>query len=226
MTDEPEKPKTKMVLYGHPFSAYTWKALIALYCEDLEFEFRIVDGDHPEHVELVKSASPLGKFPVIVDEENVIFETTSIIEYVARHYGGLEMLIPKEEDAAIGMRMLDRLFDNYVMTPMQDIMGEYQRDRDNPDMTRVSEAQDKLEWSYAWLDGWLEYYPPMDHVSLIECAAAPSLFYADWVHPIGDHFARLKMWRAHLLRLPAVARCIEEARPYRELFPPGAPDRD
>jgi glutathione S-transferase len=226
MSEEPEKPKTKLVLYGHPFSSYTWKALIALYSEDLDFEFRIVDADHPEHVEMVQAAGPLGKFPVLVDGENIIFEATSIIDYVARHYGGLQMLIPKEEDAAIGMRMLDRLFDNYVMSPMQDIVSEYLHDRDNPDMARIGEARDKLEKSYAWIDGWLEYYPPMDHVSLIECAAAPALFYADWVHPIGEHFARLRIWRSHLLRLPAVARCIEDARPYREGFPPGAPDRD
>ena len=31
---------------------------------------------------------------------------------------------------------------------------------------------------------------------------------------------------AHLLALPAVTNCVEEARPYRHLFPPGAPDRD
>jgi glutathione S-transferase len=226
MTDTPEQPKTKLAIYGHPFSSYTWKALIALYASDLEFDFRIVDGDHPQHVEMVRSAGPLGKFPVLVEGDNVIFESTSIIEYVARHYGGLEMLIPKDPDAAIGMRMLDRLFDNYVMSPMQDVVAEYLRARDNPDQARIAEARDKLERSYAWIDGWLEYYPPMDHVSLIECAAAPALFYADWVHPIDDRFARLKIWRAHLLRLPAVARCIEDARPYRAGFPPGAPDRD
>ena len=226
MTDDPEKPKTTLVLYGHPFSSYTWKALIALYAEDLEFEFRIVDADHPEHVEFVKGAGPLGKFPVLLHEENVIFEATSIIEYVARHFGGLEMLVPKEQDPAIGMRMLDRVFDNYVMGPTEEIIHEHIRDRDNPDTARIEEAQEKLERSYAWIDGWLQFYPPMDHVSLIECAAAPALFYADWVHPIGDHFERLQIWRAHLMNRPAVARCIEEARPYRGMFPPGAPDRD
>jgi len=226
MTEEPEKPNTKLVLYGHPFSSYTWKALIAMYAEDLEFEFRIVDADHPEHVEFVQQAGPLGKFPVLLHEENVIFEATSIIEYVARHFGGLEMLVPKEMDPAIGMRMLDRVFDNYVMGPTEEIVREYIRDRDNPDMARIGEARDKLEKSYGWIDGWLQFYPPMDHISLIECAAAPALFYSDWVHPIGEDFARLRIWRSHLLSRPAVARCVEDARPYRSIFPPGAPDRD
>jgi glutathione S-transferase len=29
-----------------------------------------------------------------------------------------------------------------------------------------------------------------------------------------------------LLWRPSVARAVDEARPYRNLFPPGAPDRD
>ena len=71
-----------------------------------------------------------------------------------------------------------------------------------------------------------ELNPTADAVTLIECAAAPSLFYADWVNPIPAHFARLRDWRAHLLALPAVARCVDNARPYRHYFPLGAPDRD
>jgi len=61
---------------------------------------------------------------------------------------------------------------------------------------------------------------------LVECAAAPSLFYADWVHPIGEAFPLLRAWRANLNARPEVARCIEAARPYRGFFPLGAPDRD
>ena len=63
-------------------------------------------------------------------------------------------------------------------------------------------------------------------ISLVTCAAAPSLFYADWVEPIPDDCPRLAELRAELLDLPAVNRCVEEARPYRAWFPSGAPDRD
>ncbi|NCP11203.1 MAG: glutathione S-transferase family protein, partial [Sphingomonadales bacterium] len=66
--------------------------------------------------------------------------------------------------------------------------------------------------------------PP--HVSLVSCAAAPSLFYADWVDPIPADCPRLRGLRADLLALPPVARCVDDARPYRPYFPPGAPDRD
>jgi len=65
-----------------------------------------------------------------------------------------------------------------------------------------------------------------DEFSLADCAAAPSLFYADWVHPIPDEFANLRAYRQRLLARPSFARAVDEARPYRSFFPPGAPDRD
>lgn len=215
-----------LALYGHPFSSYTWKALIALYANGTEFDFRMVDDDHPTNAAVVQSAGPLGKFPVLSDGDHLIFEATTIIEYLALHHQGSEMLVPSDPDAAIGMRMLDRVFDNYVMGSMQVVVDEYIRDPKSPDPGLVAQAREKLTRTYAWLEDWLQFYPTMGQISLIECAAAPSLFYADWVHPIAEEFQRLKRWRAHLLALPAVKRCVDDARPYRAFFPLGAPDRD
>ena len=65
-----------------------------------------------------------------------------------------------------------------------------------------------------------------DGFSLADCAAAPSLFYADWVHPISADYPVLRAYRSRLLARPSFARAVEEARPYRPLFPLGAPDRD
>jgi glutathione S-transferase len=213
-------------LYGHPFSSYTWKALIALYANETEFEFRPVDADHPDNAAVVQAAGPLGKFPVLADGDMLIFEATSIIEYLANRSPGPEMLVPHDPDAAIGVRMLDRVFDNYVMNIMQGAVNEYLRHPENPDPQLIEEVRAQLRRSYAWIEGWLEYYPVQGQITLVECAAAPALFYADWVEPIGEDFLRLRAWRAHLLSLPPVARCVEDARPYRANFPLGAPDRD
>ncbi len=62
--------------------------------------------------------------------------------------------------------------------------------------------------------------------SLADCAAAPSLFYADWTHPIPGGLTHLKACRARLLAWPSFARAVDEARPYRSYFPLGAPHRD
>lgn len=214
-----------LALYGHPFSSYTWKAQIAFYAEDIPHDFRIVDGDHPEHAAVVRSAGPAGKFPVLRDGDAVLFETTTIIEHLALHHAPGGDLIPADPVAALKARQLDRVFDNYVMDNMQAVVDEYLRDRDDPDPAQVAEARARLERTYAWLEDWLCSYAAGDRITLVECAAAPSLFYADWVHPI-DGYPRLHAWRAHLLALPAVTRCVEDARPFRPWFPLGAPDRD
>ena len=65
-----------------------------------------------------------------------------------------------------------------------------------------------------------------DGFTLADAAAAPSLFYADWVQPIGEDRTTLKAYRARLLARPSFARCVDDARPYRPFFPLGAPDRD
>jgi len=80
--------------------------------------------------------------------------------------------------------------------------------------------------SYAWLEEWLGRNTLPPHVSLVTCAAVPSLFYADWIERIPQSCPRVQALRAEILALPAAARCVEEARPYRHYFPPGAPDRD
>ena len=38
-----------LALYGHPFSSYTWKAQIALHALGLDYDFRVLDAEHPEH---------------------------------------------------------------------------------------------------------------------------------------------------------------------------------
>lgn len=215
-----------LALYGHPFSSYTWKATIALYANATPFEARPLDGEHPEHAAFVATAGPLGQFPVLADGATVVFEATSIIEHLHLHHPGPAPLLPADPDAAREMRMIDRVFDLAVMAPMQEIVAAHIRTPGMPDPGIEGRARDRLDKAYKWIDRWLDGRAHADAITLIECAAAPSLFYADWVYPIPMACDRLRQWRAHLLALPAIARCVDEARPYRHFFPPGAPDRD
>ena len=221
-------PHVDLALYGHPFSSYTWKAQIACAAVGAEPELRIVDPEHPEHGNFIAThAGPFGSFPVLVHAGTVIFEATTIVEYLDRLFMPEIPLLPRDPDEAIRARMIDRVFDNYVMGPMQTVVSETLRDPASPDAGRTAEARIRLGKAYDWLERWLERYPEVPgRMTLIECAAAPSLFYADWVQPIGEAAPRLKAWRAQLLALPAVSACVEAARPYRAYFPPGAPDRD
>jgi glutathione S-transferase len=213
-------------LYGHTFSSYTWKALIPLYANKVPFEFRNLDKGTPDDFAFLQKASPLGKFPVLVDGDRTVFEATSIIEYLALHHLSHAGLLPADPDAALDLRRMDRVFDNYVMNVMSEAVAEAIRSGGNPDPQVLANVRERLERVYTWLEAWLATYARPAQVTLIECAAAPSLFYADWVHQITDNWPRLRQWRAHLLAIPAVSQCVEDARYFRPNFPLGAPDRD
>ncbi len=216
-----------LIFYGHPFSSYTWKALIALYERDLAFDYRVIEPDRPRHFEELRARWPVGKFPLLVDGERALFEATIIIEYLDR-LAPEPPLIPADPEAALTVRQFDRVFDNHVMTPMQEVVADALRGPENHLSMIVDKAKAALETVYGWLDEQLaeEGWATPHGFTLADCAAAPSLFYADWVHRIAPRYANLSAYRSRLLARPSVARCVEDARPYRPYFPLGAPDRD
>ena len=215
-------------LFGHPFSSYTWKAQIALYEKAIPFTFRIIDPDHPDHERALRDHWPLAKFPVLADDGRPVIESSIIVEYLDRRFPDGPRLLPEDGDAALGVRFMDRVFDNHVMGPMQAAVNEYLLAPAHPEPARVERALGALDSIYAWLDRRLgeQGWACGADFTMADCAAAPSLFYADWVRPIDAGLARLAAYRARLLARPSVARCVEDARPFRAFFPPGAPDRD
>jgi len=216
-----------LFLYAHPFSSYSWKAQIALDEKGIDFEYRNVDPEFPQHGEQLRALWPVGKFPLLVDGDRTLFETSIIIEYLDRVQPE-PRLIPADPDAALRVRQLDRVFDLHVMAVMQDIVNDRIRGPEGHAPMIVAKARAALDTIYGWLDtqlaggGWAT----PDGFTLADCAAAPSLFYADWVHEIPAELTNLRGYRARLLAHPSVARAIDGARPYRHYFPGGAPDRD
>jgi glutathione S-transferase len=216
-----------LALYGHRFSSYTQKVLIALYENETPFAFRSVWPDEEHRAEWLRRW-PIGKFPLLADGDRSVAETSIIIEYLALNHPGPVPLLPAEPAAALEVRFLDRFFDLHVMDAAQHavdgaLTGDPVKRADGQAL-----AEKKLERSYAWLEAELaarEWAAGADF-TMADCAAAPSLFYADWVHPIGDAYPVLHAYRARLLKRPSFARAVDEAREFRPLFPLGAPDRD
>lgn len=215
-----------LVLHAHPFSSYCQKVLIALYENDTPFTSKML-ADADSFTELAR-LWPLRLMPVLTDGDEIVREASIIIEHLLLRHPGPVGLIPSDPKAALQVRFLDRVFDNYVMGPMQRIVGDALRGTAERDPKGVADAKARLDQSYEWLDAELRgrTWAAGEAFSLADCAAAPSLFYADWVHPIGEGFGRVRSYRAQLLKRPSFARAVEEARPYRSFFPPGAPDRD
>jgi len=216
------------ILYAHPFSSYCQKVLTALYENGTPFEYRLLGPDDPATFDEFSAIWPIKRFPVLVDRGQPIPEATIIIEYLGIHHPGPARLIPADPDKALEVRMMDRFFDNYISTPQQKCVFDSIRSEDERDPCGVGEARKMLETAYGWLDQRMEgrEWAAGDSFSLADCAAAPFLFYADWTHPIGEEFAHVRAYRKRLLARPSFARAVDEARPYREFFPLGAPDRD
>ena len=115
-----------LTLHFHPLSSFCWKALIALYENDIPFTPNLVDLGNPEARAAFVKLWGIGKFPVLQDDarNEIVPESSIIIEYLDRHYGGRTRFIPEDPGCALQTRLRDRFYDLYVHLPMQKIMGD------------------------------------------------------------------------------------------------------
>jgi glutathione S-transferase len=200
--------------------------LVALWENDVAFTYRHLE--EPGAAEERARFWPLGRFPVLIDDGRVVAESSIIIEHLDLHHPGPVRLLPDTREAALEVRFMDRFFDNYVMSAMQKpVLEALKGERGRTDEARA-EARVALDTVYAWLEERLagRTWAAGEAFSMADCAAPPSLFYADWVHQIGPAFPRLRAYRSRLLARPSFARAVNEGRPYRHYFPLGAPDGD
>ena len=106
-----------LTLYSHPFSSYCQKVLIAFWENDVSFEYRHLE--EPGASEELASLWPLRRFPVLVDEGHTVVESSIIIEHLDQHHPGPVRFVPNDPAAALEVRLMDRFFDNYIMSAMQ-----------------------------------------------------------------------------------------------------------
>jgi glutathione S-transferase len=212
-----------LVLYYHPLSSFCQKVLIALYENGTAFEGRVVNlGDRAASAEFFRRW-PLGKIPLLRDEaqNRTVPETSVMVEYLDRIYPSAEPLLPRDEDAALEVRLWDRFFDLYVNVPMQKIVTDRLRPEGQGDATGVAEARRLLDSAYGIADHHLKErrFAAGDAFSLADCAAAPALFYAGIVQPFEANHPHLSAYFERLLARPSAKRVLAEARPFFRYFP-------
>ncbi len=213
-----------LAMYVHPLSSYSQKAKTAFYEKDVPFETRLLDGSEPVASEFA-ALWPLAKFPVLVDDGQLIFEATAIIEHLEARFAQTPRLIPADAVVAAEVRMWDRFFDHHINFPQQRIVYEAikREPRASDGAARWTSLLDK---AYAFLEQHMagREWAAGTAFSLADCAAAPALLYADWTHAIPKRLTNVCAYRGRLLARPSYARALDEARPYRHLFPLGAPE--
>jgi glutathione S-transferase len=207
-------------LHMHPLSSYCHKVLTALYELDAPFEIAFLNlGDAAERAAFLK-LWPIGKMPVLEDKAAglVLPETSIIIEHLNARFGG--GLIPRDPEAALQVRLQDRFFDLYVMTPMAVFTWDLLRPEGRRDPYGVEQARAMLLTAYDIIERRMadREWAAGDGFSMADCAAAPALFYAEGRVPFGDR-PNVKAYLDRLKARPSYARALKEAEPYFHMVP-------
>jgi len=210
-----------LTLHYHPLSSYCWKTLIALYESGSPFKASLVNLGDPDARAAYAALWPTAKIPLLVDGDRVVPETSIQIEYLDRHHPGPVRLLPEGFDAQLQVRLWDRLFDCYVMTPMQRFIAQQLRPEAERDATTQIGAVNDLGLAYDLIESRLgdRSWAAGDSFTMADCAAAPALFYAAIVRPFSPEHVRLAAYFERLLARPSVWRCIVEARPVFQYYP-------
>ena len=208
-------------LYSHPLASFCWKSLIALYENGTPFDMVMVDLGDPGAKAKFQAMWPTAKIPLLEDAGRVVPETTIMIEYLDRRHPGDVVLLPPDPEEELEARLWDRVFDLYVMDPMQRFIGQQLRPEAERDARTVTEALEALASAYDLIEKKFEArtWAAGNSFSIADCAAAPSLFYAAIAAPFPSSHANLAGYFERLMARPSVRRVIREAQPYFKYFP-------
>ncbi len=207
-----------LTLHSHPLSSHCWKVLIALYEHGTPFEARLVNLGDPAARAAYAELWPTAKIPLLVDGERVVPETSIQIEYLDR---GRHQLLPEGLDAQMQVRLWDRLFDCYVMDPMQRYIAQQLRPEVERDAKAQSDAVAALGRAYDMIESRMgdHDWAAGNGFTMADCAAAPALFYASTIRPFSAEHSRLSAYFERLMARPSVRRVIVEARPVFQYYP-------
>ena len=210
-------------LLYHPLSSYCMKVLTALYESGTPFTPKSVNlQDEAERNALLK-LYPIGKFPVLRDEDRdlTVPESTIIIEHLAQQHPAAAPLVPSDPKLALAVRAQDRFYDLYVHNQMQEIVGDRLRPADAKDPTGVEHARKRIATSYDMIERDMvsKTWAAGEQFTMADCAAAPALFYGNKVQPFEATQPKLTAYFGRLKERPSFKRALEEAEPYMKFFP-------
>lgn len=207
------------VLHYHPLASYCWKVMIALDETGADFERKIVDLGNPDERAAFAALWPTAKMPLLIDDGRVVPESSVINEYLDRLKPGA--LLPADAEGQLDARLWDRLFDIYVMNPMQEIVTDSFRPEGGKHPDTVAQSHATLAMAYGMIDAHMagRDWAAGFHFSMAECAAFPALFYAMTLEPFPAKLGNLLAYFERLLERPSIARTLDEARPWFKFYP-------
>jgi glutathione S-transferase len=201
-----------MKLYDFPQSPYCQKVRLVLTEKDLSYEKVFVDltkneQKAPEFLRL----NPYGKVPVLVDDDEVIHDSTIINEYLEDEYPH-PPLLPRQSGERARARMFEDFADNSFTAQGGLLAAELRKPPEQVDQERVQRYRADLVRVLEFLERQLDGKEYLVHTcSLADLAFVPRLL----MFPrLGVEVpARLKnvlAWSERLLQRPSVRQLSEE----------------
>ncbi len=131
-------------LYDYPDCPFCQKVRVVLAEKDLEYEKIFVDlrkqeQKLPDFLRL----NPYGKVPVLVDEDEVIYDSTIINEYLEDEYP-LPRLMPEDSQGRARVRIFEDYCDNSFIPPTTMLLAQLRKSDAERDMQRVDQAREEL----------------------------------------------------------------------------------
>jgi glutathione S-transferase len=131
-------------LYDYPDCPFCQKVRVVLAEKDLEFEKIFVDlrkqeQKTPDFLRL----NPYGKVPVLLDDDEVIYDSTIINEYLEDEYP-IPSLMPEDSNGRARVRLLEDYCDNSFIPPTTMLLAQLRKPDGERDDARVGQAREDL----------------------------------------------------------------------------------
>jgi glutathione S-transferase len=138
-------------LYDYPDCPFCQKVRVVLAEKDLEYEKIFVDlrkqeQKLPDFLRL----NPYGKVPVLVDEDEVVYDSTIINEYLEDEYP-LPRLLPEDSQGRARVRLLEDYCDNSFIPPTTMLLAQLRKTDAERDPQRVEQAREELRRALYYL---------------------------------------------------------------------------
>ena len=197
--------KPPIRLYDKPECPFCWKVRLALTEAGLDYEETAFTG--PERPAEFLAINPKGTVPVLVDEGNIIIDSSIALEYV-EDLMGRPVLLPEETTLRLQARTLHHYANTVIGPSLREVVFEKRGKPEREwDWKRIREGaagwRECLVQLSAWLNG-KEFFA--GRFSFAECALIPRFGLAE-AYGVGvtDEFPTLRDWYARMKRRPSFA---------------------
>lgn len=199
-----------ITLISHPLCPYVQRAVIALTEKDIPFQR--IDIDLANKPDWFLALSPLGKTPVLKVDEDVVFESNVILEYLE------DILVhPLHPEDAL-LRARHRSMIEFSSAILNDIAGLYNAKTED----LFEEKQQALRKKFIWLENTLQHQTWFagEELCLVDVVFGPVFRYFDTLDQITklnlfEGLPKTQKWRKALSERQSIQQAVSPDYPER-----------